>query len=212
MTGATTYLTIARHGQAEIEVKRSRFLCDLRRVDSEDAAREVLVAIRKQHWDAGHHCSAMIIGADAAIERSNDDGEPSGTAGAPMLEVLRGHGVSNVLAVVSRWFGGTLLGSGGLARAYGDGVRAALDELPLVRRSLVEEFTVAVDHDRAGRVENDLRSRGVQVLSTEYAERALIRVGAAAGHRDQLESTLAEVMSEQVDLIPVGSSWVDSAR
>lgn len=212
MTGATTYLTIARHGQAEIEVKRSRFLCDLRRVDSEDAAREVLVAIRKQHWDAGHHCSAMIIGADAAIERSNDDGEPSGTAGAPMLEVLRGHGVSNVLAVVSRWFGGTLLGSGGLARAYGDGVRAALDELPLVRRSLVEEFTVAVDHNRAGRVENDLRSRGVQVLSTEYAERALIRVGAAAGQRDQLESTLAEVMSEQVDLIPAGSSWVDSAR
>ncbi len=212
MTGATTYLTIARHGQAEIEVKRSRFLCDLRRVDSEDAAREVLAAIRKQHWGAGHHCSAMIIGADAAIERSNDDGEPSGTAGAPMLEVLRGHGVSNVLAVVSRWFGGTLLGSGGLARAYGDGVRAALEDLPLVRRSLVEEFTVAVDHNRAGRVENDLRSRGVQVLSTEYAERALIRVGAAAGHRDQLESTLAEVMSEQVDLIPVGSSWVDSAR
>jgi len=212
VTGATTYLTIARHGQAEIEVKRSRFLCDLRRVDSEDAAREVLAAIRKQHWGAGHHCSAMIIGADAAIERSNDDGEPSGTAGAPMLEVLRGHGVSNVLAVVSRWFGGTLLGSGGLARAYGDGVRAALEDLPLVRRSLVEEFTVAVDHNRAGRVENDLRSRGVQVLSTEYAERALIRVGAAAGHRDQLESTLAEVMSEQVDLIPVGSSWVDSAR
>ncbi len=211
MTGATAYLTIARDGQAEIEVKRSRFICDLRRVDSEDSAREVLAAIRKQHWDAGHHCSAMIIGASSAIERSNDDGEPSGTAGAPMLEVLRGHGISDVVAVVTRWFGGTLLGSGGLARAYGDGVRAALQDLPLARRSLVEEYQVAVDHDRAGRVENDLRSRGVRVISTEYAERALIRVGTAAGRRVELESTLAEVMSEQVDLIPAGSAWVDSA-
>ncbi len=211
VTGATTYLTIARDGQAEIEVKRSRFVCDLRRVDNEEAARDVLAAIRKQHWDAGHHCSAMIIGADASLERSNDDGEPSGTAGAPMLEVLRGHAISDVVAIVTRWFGGTLLGSGGLARAYGDGVRAALDELPLVRRSLVEEFIVAVEHDRAGRVENDLRSRGVQVLTTEYAERALILVGAAAGRRHELESTLAEVMSEHVDLIPAGSGWVDSA-
>jgi len=211
VTGTTTYLTIARDAQAEIEVKRSRFLCSLRRVNSEEVAREVLAAIRKQHWDAGHHCSAMIIGADSAIERSNDDGEPSGTAGAPMLEVLRGHGVSDVVAVVTRWFGGTLLGSGGLARAYGDGVRGGLEDLPLIRRSLVEEFTVAVDHASAGRVENDLRSRGVRVLSTEYAERAVIRVGAAAGNRVDLESTLAEVMSEQVDLFPAGSGWVESA-
>lgn len=209
MTHATTYLTIARDGQAHSEVKRSRFVCELQRVDSEEDARHLLAKIRKQHWDAGHHCSAMIIGPDAAIERSHDDGEPSGTAGAPMLEVLRGHGVSDVVAVVTRWFGGTLLGSGGLARAYGDCVRAALEDLPFTRRTLVDEFTVAVEHHHAGRIENDLRSRGVQVISTEYAEHALIRVGAPAGRREELEATLAEVMSQRIALIPAGSGWVD---
>lgn len=212
MIAAATYLTIASNGYAEIEVKRSRFLCALRRVDSEDAARDVISSIRKQHWDAGHHCSAMIIGPGGDVQRSNDDGEPSGTAGAPILEVLRGHGISDVIAVVSRWFGGTLLGSGGLARAYGDGTRAALEDLPLVRRSLMEKYEIAVDHANAGRVENDLRARGVHVLSTEYAERALIRVGTAAGHRAQLESTLAEVMSEHVDLTSHGSWWMDAPR
>lgn len=210
MIGPTTYLTIARQGYAEIEAKRSRFLCTVQRIESEAAARDVVSSIRKQHWDAGHHCSAMIIGAGAEVERSNDDGEPSGTAGAPILEVLRGYGISDVVAVVSRWFGGTLLGSGGLARAYGDGTRAALADLPLVRRSLMEKYEIAVDHAGAGRVENDLRARGVHVLSIEYAERALFRVGTAAGHRAQLESTLAEVMSERVDLTPRGAWWMDA--
>lgn len=210
MIATTTYLTIAAQGHAEIEVRRSRFLCTVQRVDSEGAARDVVSWIRKQQWDAGHHCSAMILGADRAVQRSNDDGEPSGTAGAPMLEALRGHGISDVIAVVSRWFGGTLLGSGGLARAYGDGIRAALEDLPLVRRTLVQEYEVAVDHANAGRVENELRGRGVQVISTQYAEHALIRVGAVAGHRAQLESTMAEVLSERVDLKPLGASWSDA--
>lgn len=212
MIAATTYLTVAAQGYAEIEVKRSRFLCTVQRVDSEDAARDVVSSVRKQHWDAGHHCSAMIIGPGGDVQRSNDDGEPSGTAGAPILEVLRGHGLSDVIAVVSRWFGGTLLGSGGLVRAYGDGVRAALEDLPLVRRTLMEQYEVAVEHANAGRVENDLRTRGVHVLSTEYAEHALIRIGTAAGHRAALESTLAEVMSEQVKLTSRGSWWMDAPR
>lgn len=154
----------------------------------------------------------MIIGAGAELVRSNDDGEPSGTAGAPILEVLRGHGISDVIAVVSRWFGGTLLGSGGLARAYGEGTRAALEDLPLVRRSLMERYEVAVEHADAGRVENDLRARGVHVMSTEYAEQARIRVGTVAGRRAALEATLAEVMSAPVELTSDGSWWMDAPR
>lgn len=161
----TAYRTIARSERAEIEVKRSRFLCALHRVETEDEAREVIAAARKQQWDAGHDCSAMIVGADGAIERSNDDGEPSGTAGAPMLEVLRGNEVSDAVAVVTRWFGGTLLGSGGLARAYGDAVKAAMQDIVVVQRELLEEFEVAIEHADAGRVENDLRARGVDVMS-----------------------------------------------
>ena len=122
----TSYLTVAGTGEVEIEVKRSRFRCHLERVENEDAARAVVEHARREHWDARHHCSAFVLGADGSTQRSSDDGEPAGTAGAPMLEVLRGREVSDVVAVVTRWFGGTLLGAGGLVRAYGDAVRAAL--------------------------------------------------------------------------------------
>ena len=166
----TTYLTIARDAEAEIEVKRSRFLCTLVRVEDEAAARAVVERLRKEHWDAGHHCSAFRIGPPpGAVERSSDDGEPAGTAGAPMLEVLRGAGVSDVVAVVTRWFGGTLLGAGGLVRAYGDAVRAALDEAGTLRRSLLREHLLELDHADAGRVESELRTRGIAVLDTRTA-------------------------------------------
>src|SRR5680860_1503467 len=125
---AMSYFSIARNASAEIEVKRSRFICHVERVANEDEARAVIERIRKQHWDARHNCSAFVLGPGGDVQRSNDDGEPSGTAGAPMLEVLRGRGVSDVVAVVTRYFGGVLLGAGGLVRAYSDSVRAALDE------------------------------------------------------------------------------------
>ena len=125
------FTTLAGPAIAEIEVKHSRFLCELTPVGagdddaSEVAARAVVEAARKQHWDARHHCSAFVLGPQRQVRRSNDDGEPSGTAGAPMLEALVASGLSDVVAVVTRWFGGTLLGAGGLVRAYGDVVRAA---------------------------------------------------------------------------------------
>lgn len=209
---ATAFTTLAASAHAEIEVKRSRFVCTVQRVDSEDAAREVIAAIRRDHWDAGHHCSAMILGADRSVERSSDDGEPAGTAGAPMLEVLRGRELSDVVALVSRWFGGTKLGTGGLARAYGDAVRAALESAASVRCELIEEFVIEVDHAGAGRLENDLRARGVDVLTTEYAEQARISLGIPAGRRGELESTLAELTSGSIDLLATGTSWRDSQR
>ena len=99
---APSYLTIASAGDVETEVRKSRFLCRLRRVDDEDSARAVVEQTRKEHWGARHHCSAYVLGPDARVERSNDDGEPAGTAGAPMLEVLRGREVNDVVAVVTR--------------------------------------------------------------------------------------------------------------
>ncbi|UUZ61587.1 YigZ family protein [Nocardioides sp. B-3] len=123
--GVTSYLTLGRDSSGQVEVKGSRFLCTLQRVPSEAAARALVAAQRKEHWDARHHCSAFVLGPDGTLQRSSDDGEPAGTAGAPMLEVLRGAGVSDVAAVVTRWFGGTLLGAGGLVRAHGDAVRVA---------------------------------------------------------------------------------------
>lgn len=204
-----TYRTIARDGEAEIEVKRSRFRCTLERVESEEAARDVVARLRKQHWDARHHCSAFVIGPDGGLHRSSDDGEPAGTAGAPMLEVLRGQDVSDVVAVVTRWFGGVLLGAGGLVRAYGDAVRAGLDSVGTLERSLVLERELAIPHADAGRVEHELRSRGVVILDTAYAADVTLRLGVPAARSDSLVPLVAEVTAGAGELVDVGSRWVD---
>lgn len=206
----TSYLTVADAAEAEIEVKRSRFRCRVERVDSEDAARAVVERIRKQDWDARHHCSAFVLGPDAAVQRSSDDGEPSGTAGAPMLEVLLGRGLSDVVAVVSRWFGGVLLGAGGLVRAYGDAVRLAVDEAGVRERRLLRSYDVSVGHAEVGRLESDLRARGVVVLSADYAEQATLRLAVPAGGEERFEALLAELTGGSVSPRFVEDSWTDA--
>ncbi|MEQ6903828.1 YigZ family protein [Nocardioides sp. YIM 152588] len=206
-----SYLTIRRDAEAEIEVKRSRFLCTLERVADEAAARAVVDRLRREHWDARHHCSAFVLGPPPVpVERSSDDGEPAGTAGAPMLEVLRGGGLSDVVAVVTRWFGGTLLGAGGLVRAYGDAVREAVAEAGTLRRSLVREHLLVLDHADAGRVESDLRARGVVVLDTGYADRVTLRLGVPPEEEARLATALAELTAGASTTAVVGERWVDA--
>jgi uncharacterized YigZ family protein len=207
----TTYLTVARDATAEVEDRGSRFLCTLRRVADEDAARDLVSALRREHWDARHHCSAFVLGPDGTLQRSSDDGEPAGTAGAPMLEVLKGAGVSDVTAVVSRWFGGTLLGAGGLVRAYGDAVRAALAEAGTLRRSLLTELALDLDHADAGRVEGELRARGVRVLDVAYDARVRLLLAATPGEVDRLGEVVAAATAGTGLLEPVGERWVDLA-
>jgi uncharacterized YigZ family protein len=204
-----SYRTIAEDGTAEIEVKRSRFIGHVARVATEDQARAVVERIRKEHWDARHNCSAFALGPGAAVRRSSDDGEPSGTAGAPMLEVLQGREVSDVVAVVTRYFGGVLLGAGGLVRAYSESVRAALDSVGLVERRLVATYDVEVDHALAGRLENDLRARQVLVQGADYAETATLHLGVDAGHEQELQVMVAELTGGSSRLQPTGSSWLD---
>lgn len=206
----TTYLTIGRDAEAEIEVKRSRFRCTLVRVADEAAARAVVERLRREHWDARHHCSAFVLGARGEIERSSDDGEPAGTAGAPMLEVLRGREVSDVVAVVTRWFGGTLLGAGGLVRAYGDAVRAGLDRAGTLRRTLVREHLLELEHGAAGRIESELRSRGFAVLDSAYAAGVTLRLGVPLEEEGRLTALLAELTSGGAETTVAGERWVDS--
>ncbi|WP_269204035.1 YigZ family protein [Nocardioides sambongensis] len=144
------------------------------------------------------------------MERASDDGEPAGTAGAPMLEVLRGAGLSDVVAVVTRWFGGTLLGAGGLVRAYGDAVRAAVADAGAVRRSLVVEHELVLDHADAGRVESELRARGVAVLGADYAERVALRLGVGDGEEQRVAAVVAELTAGASGLRVVGRSWADA--
>ncbi|MEV8147513.1 YigZ family protein [Arthrobacter sp. NPDC080073] len=174
---ATAYTTLSlgvdfRH---ELEIKRSRFITVLRRAPDEDSARALVTELRKEFHDARHHCSAFVLGPDRLIQRSNDDGEPSGTAGIPMLEALIKRetlpgvaDLSDVSAVVVRYFGGILLGAGGLVRAYSESISAALDSAPLVQRRRLRICDIHVPHHAAGRLENDLRSAGYVMAETSY--------------------------------------------
>lgn len=166
-----SYRTIDRpvggFAEAEIVVLRSRFLARVGRVEDEASARALIAEVRSTHHDARHHCTAFVIGPDSALRRSNDDGEPSGTAGRPMLEVLAGREVSDVVAVVTRWFGGTLLGTGGLARAYADATAAALDVAGTRQRVLWQRARVTVPVTEVGAMESRLR-RDTDVLAVAY--------------------------------------------
>lgn len=204
-----SYLTIAGPGSAEVEVKRSRFRCTLERAETEDAARAVVDRCRGTYSEARHHCSAFVLGPRAQLERSSDDGEPSGTAGVPMLEVLRGHGLSDVVAVVTRWFGGVLLGTGGLSRAYADAVRAALDTVPTQRRELQQVVEVAVEHAVAGRLEHELRLAGATVEDVRYADHVTFRLVVPPEHADRVAATVAAVTGGGAAPVPVGEVWVD---
>ena len=189
------YVTLAARAAAEIEVRRSRFLCDVAPASTEDAARAFVDEVRSGSRDARHHCTAFVLGPDGATTRSNDDGEPSGTAGAPMLDVVRGRGLTDVVAVVTRWFGGTLLGTGGLIRAYGDAVTAALDTATPVVCALREGRVVDVDHAVGPRVEHALRGLvGAAVGDVEYLATGMrLHVAAvpeAVGDVDRIVATL----------------------
>ncbi|MFC5676734.1 IMPACT family protein [Aeromicrobium endophyticum] len=190
-----------------MEVKRSRFLAVVARVDDEAAAREVVASARRRHHDARHHCSAFVIGADASLRRSNDDGEPAGTAGAPMLEVLTRREVSDVVAVVTRWFGGTLLGAGGLVRAYGDAVGVALDAAGTQERRLLHTMRVTAPVVDAGALDHRLRTLGV-VSDVEYGADVVFTVGVR--DPDRFAAEVAAASTGRASVESSGTSWVDA--
>ncbi|WP_246004735.1 IMPACT family protein [Nocardioides marmorisolisilvae] len=204
------YLTIASEAEAEIEVSRSRFRCLIVRVEDEMSARGVVEAARREHWNARHHCSAFVLGPTGAVERSSDDGEPPGTGGAPMLEVLRGRELFDVVAVVTRWFGGTLLGTGGLSRAYADAVRAALEGAELIERVEQELVDVTVDLAAAGRLEHELRSRGTNVLRIDYTDVATLQLAVPMVAVPIAEEIVAELTEGAAELVHRGRRWVDA--
>ena len=149
--------TIARRVVHEIEIKRSRFITYLAPVTSVAEADAFIAEVRKKHWDARHNCVAMITGVTGDQARSSDDGEPSGTAGVPMMEVLRHRDMTDLVAVVTRYFGGIKLGAGGLVRAYGGAVSEALDHAQRVHRRALTAVRIDVPHAEAGRFDNLLR-------------------------------------------------------
>ncbi|MCI4167742.1 YigZ family protein [Bacillus spizizenii] len=165
-----SYFTVKEAGEHEIVIEKSRFICHLSRVSTEQEAQEFIQKIKKQHWNATHNCSAYVIGENDHIQKANDDGEPSGTAGVPMLEVLKKRGLKDTCAVVTRYFGGIKLGAGGLIRAYGKSVSEGLNHIGVVERKLMRVMHTSADYTWLGKIENELRESQFLLKEIHYAE------------------------------------------
>lgn len=191
---------------AEAVIKNSRFIARLCRADSEAAAREFIGTARDVERGAGHHCFAYVIGDDESpVERSSDDGEPGGTAGVPILNVLKARELVNVVAVVSRHYGGVKLGAGGLVRAYGGTVAAAVDEADLRPRLRWEMLRLAADHADAGWIEAELRRRGFEVTGVAYGDRAVLTL--ATRDIESLIAAIDQITSGRGEHTFAGHVW-----
>lgn len=167
------YKILYRGGSGELTEKKSRFLADLRPVSSEEEALAFIEEIRKRYWDARHHCFAYIIGDRGQTARCSDDGEPSQTAGKPMMDVLAGEELHDVCAVVTRYFGGTLLGTGGLVRAYSGAVKEGLRDCVAVEKRLAVRLRVTTDYNGVGKLQYLAAREGIDILDTQYTDQAV---------------------------------------
>lgn len=201
------YLTIKEDGQAELEIKKSRFICSLKRIESEEEAKEFIQMIKKEHWKANHNCSAFVLGEQNEIQRSSDDGEPSGTAGVPMLEVLKKNELMNVAAVVTRYFGGTKLGAGGLIRAYSGAVANALHEIGIVQGILQQEVFTTIDYSLLGKLQHYLEQKNLQVKDTQFLENVTLCIMVEEVHVFQDEVT--DLLNGQVTFSEGTSSHIE---
>ncbi len=197
--------------EIDLEIKRSHFLGLAARTTSEAQAREFIASRRALYPDARHHCSAFIIANPGATptERSNDDGEPSGTAGKPMLEVVRGSQIFDVTVVVSRYFGGTLLGTGGLVRAYSQATAQALEQLSLCKRSQQYLWQLRAPVAEAGRIEAELRAGGANIVQTRWESQATIELASAVGNPTELAALVANVTRGQGQLEAAGTKILE---
>ena len=170
------YKTVYQGASAEIVEKKSRFIADIFPVSGEEEAMEILERVKKQYWDARHHCWAYVIGEKQVQERCSDDGEPSGTAGKPILEVIRGHKLHNVLVIVTRYFGGTLLGTGGLVRAYTQASQEGIAESTVITRVTGYLLKINTDYTGLGKIQYLLAQRGIQIIESNYTESVEVSV------------------------------------
>ena len=190
----------------EFEIEKSRFICYLNRAFNEEEAKAYILRIKKLHPNATHHCSAFLIGEHSELQRSNDDGEPSGTAGVPMLESLRMNKMNDVVAVVVRYFGGIKLGAGGLIRAYSKSVSEAIKLAPLTDKVLTYKYSLTFSYDLIGKLDYFLAHHDTEILNKEYDERVTYLYRSRS---DDLNDAIQEIASGSAVIIFLGEEIVE---
>ncbi|ERI07694.1 YigZ family protein [Aneurinibacillus aneurinilyticus ATCC 12856] len=186
-------------GETEIEINRSRFISYVKRVETQEEAVAFIQEIKKKHWDATHNCSAYIVGENDQFQKMDDDGEPSGTAGKPILEVIKKKGLKDTAIVVTRYFGGIKLGAGGLIRAYGKSASAGVRAAGVVERILTREHHFSFDYTFLGKVENELNAQGYQIVGIQYLDKVTVTVGEEEGLEEPLKQLMTNLTSGQAE-------------
>ncbi|MCM2590851.1 YigZ family protein [Rossellomorea marisflavi] len=194
------YYTVKGPGENEIVIERSRFIAHVARAETEEDAQAFIADIKKKHWDATHNCSAYMIGENNLIQKANDDGEPSGTAGVPMLEVLKKRDLKDTVVVVTRYFGGIKLGAGGLIRAYGKSTSEGLNATGVVERKLMRIMKTKIDYTWLGKVENEIRSSHYRLKEIHYLDAVEVEVYVEEAAKDDFTSWMTELTNGQGEI------------
>ena len=180
-------------GEGEIIEKKSRFIATVLPVSSEEEALGFIEEMKKKYWDATHNCYAFVVGENMDIQRFSDDGEPSGTAGKPMLDILLGEEVHNTAVVVTRYFGGTLLGTGGLVRAYGRAVKEGLDNSVIIEKQYGVLLEIRTDYTGLGKIQYQLGQREIDILDSIYAEDVRVQALVPVSRVEEIEKSITQV-------------------
>lgn len=194
------YVTILEPGNGEIIEKKSRFIGYVCHVETEEEANNFVVDIKKKHYDARHNCYAYSVGEEQEVLRFSDDGEPGGTAGKPILEVITGEGLKNVCVVVTRYFGGTLLGTGGLVRAYTDAAKVCIAATEIVCKRMVVPLAITTNYTDLGKIQYILGNAGIDVKDSTYEENVTLHVEIFVDDVEHIEKELIETTAARVIL------------
>ena len=203
------YRTIRQDGQAQEEIKKSRFICHAKRVYSEEEARDFIAAIKKEHYKATHNCSAFIVREKSEIKRTSDDGEPSGTAGVPMLGVMENHQLTNVCFVVTRYFGGIKLGAGGLIRAYAGSVALAIKEIGLIEIKEQAGLRLKMSYSQYQNFDNFLKAEDLIEFDTEFTDLVATTIYIDKQEKEPLEQKLVEFFNGKIQIDDQGLREVE---
>ena len=194
---STNYLTISGHSQAEFEISKSRFIAFVQRVHAETEAIEFIQKIKKEHWEARHNCSAYIIGEHATYQKADDDGEPSGTAGKPILEVIKKNNLKDVVIVVTRYFGGIKLGAGGLIRAYSKAATLGIEASTVVEKVLYLQLKIIIDYSLLGTLENNFRINEYLIEDKIFTDKVSLTLLAKVGEEETVKNNIINWTSSQ---------------
>lgn len=202
------FYLVKQGGSGELIEKKSRFIANVYAIEGEEDAKRILDTLRKKYWDARHNCYAFVAGDHDELQRCSDDGEPSGTAGKPILEMITGRRLHNCMIVVTRYFGGTLLGTGGLVRAYQGAARAGLQESVIVERIGGNAVDIVTDYQSLEKINYSAAQLGITIENVEYTEVITIHVVVEDDKCDRLVNTVTEITGGRARITAVPGKWL----